>query len=237
MIMARERHGQPAVSRRDFLVTTGGRLIGAAEAAARRPKRGGTLRLGTRGDSTGLDPHRNLMYLVSQPLAATTQGLLDLDLQCEPVPGIATEWDISLDLLTYTFKLRQGALFHNGREIDAAAVKWNFERIQNPKTSHAFARSALSNLKETAAVDKYTVRCQWHETSAAFLSNIVYYPCNLMAPDSAAQTNTARDSAMPRRTNSSWKPGARQIEPSGSICMPRSTASSTTSCRFSICTT
>jgi peptide/nickel transport system substrate-binding protein len=196
-IMARETHGQPAFSRREFLATTGGSLagvtayglIGEAEAARRRPKRGGTLRFATRGDGTGLDPHRNLIYLVSQPLAATTQGLLDLNLQCEPVPGIATEWDISPDLFTYTFKLRQGARFHNGREIDAAAVKWNFERIQNPKTSHSFARSALSNLKETVAVDKYTVRCQLHEPSATFLSNVVYYPCNLMAPDSEAQAH------------------------------------------------
>lgn len=195
--MAREMHGPPAFSRREFLSTTGGSLaaaaayglIGEAEAARRRPRRGGTLRFATRGDSTGLDPHRNLMYPVSQPLAATTQGLLDLNLQCEPVPGIATEWDISPDLLTYTFKLRRGARFHNGREIDAAAVKWNFERIQNPKTSHAFARSALSNLKETVAVDKYSVRCQLHEPSASFLSNVVYYPCNLMAPDSEAQAH------------------------------------------------
>ena len=196
--MAREMPGQtPSLSRRDFLATTGGSITGAAayglmgeaEAAKRHRKRGGTLRFATRGDSTGLDPHRNLMYLVSQPLAATTQGLLDLNLQCEPVPGIATEWDISPDLSTYTFKLRQGTMFHNGREIDAAAVKWNFERIQNPKTSHSFTRSALSNLKEAIAVDKYTVRCQLHEPSATFLSNVVYYPCNLIAPGSEAKAH------------------------------------------------
>src|SRR5206468_4302475 len=131
----------PMLSRRAFLATTSGALAGAAacglvsqaEASKRHPQRGGTLRFATRADAAGLDPHRNTMYLVSYPLAATTQGLLDLDLQSEPVPGIAAEWDIALDLLTYTFKLRKGVLFHNGREIDAEAVKWNFERIQDPK--------------------------------------------------------------------------------------------------------
>ena len=73
--------------------------------------------------------------------------------------GLPTEWDISPDLLTYTFKLRKGVLFHNGREVDAEAVKWNFERIQDPKIGHPFTRSALGNLKETQAVDKYTLRC------------------------------------------------------------------------------
>jgi peptide/nickel transport system substrate-binding protein len=190
-------HTAPTLSRRAFLATTGGTLAGAAacglvgqaEAANRHPQRGGTLRFATRGDAAGLDPHRNTIYLVSTPLAAITQGLLDLDLKSEPVPGIAAEWDISPDLLTYTFKLRKGVLFHNGREVDAEAVKWNFERIQDPKIGHPFTRSALGNLKEAQALDKYTLRCVLQEPSVAFLADVVYYPCNLIAPDSAEQAN------------------------------------------------
>ncbi len=196
--MIREARGQDSTwSRRAFLIATGGAaaqvatygLGGQTEAATRHPQRGGTLRFATRGDSTGLDPHRNLIYLVSHPLTATSQGLLDLDLQCEPVPGIAEEWEASKDLLAYTFKLRKGARFHHGREIDAAAVQWNLARIQNPKTSHAFTRSALANLKTTEAVDKYTVRCHLHTPSAVFPSNVVYYPCSLIAPDSEEQAD------------------------------------------------
>src|SRR5919198_905099 len=190
-------HTDPMLSRRAFLATTSGALAGAAacglmgqaEAGKRRPQRGGTLRFATRSVAAGLDPHRNIMQLVSHPLAATTQGLLDLDLHSEPVPGIAAEWDIAPDLLTYTFKLRHGVLFHNGREVDAEAVKWNFERIQDPKIGHPLARSALGNLKETQVVDKYTVRCVLQEPSAAFLADVVYYPCNLIAPDSAEQAD------------------------------------------------
>jgi peptide/nickel transport system substrate-binding protein len=190
-------HTDPMLSRRAFLATTSGALasaaacglVGQAEAVKRHPQRGGTLRFATRGDAAGLDPHRNTIYLVSTPLAATTQGLLDLDLQSEPVPGIAETWDISPDLLIYTFKLRKGVLFHNGREVDAEAVKWNFERIQDPKIGGPFTRSALGNLKETQAIDKYTLRCVLQEPSIAFLADVVYYPCNLIAPDSAEQAN------------------------------------------------
>jgi peptide/nickel transport system substrate-binding protein len=185
------------LSRRAFLATTSGALAGAAacglvgqaEAVKRHPQRGGTLRFATREDAAGLDPHRNTMYLVSIPLAATTQGLIDLDLRSEPVPGIAEEWDVSPDLLTYTFKLRKGVLFHNGREVDAAAVQWNFERIQDAKIAHPFTRSALGNLKEVQAADKYTLRCILQEPSAVFLADLVYYPCNLIAPDSVEQAN------------------------------------------------
>ncbi len=186
------------LSRRAFLASTGGTLVGAAalglagpaEAGMRHPSRGGTLRFAMRSDSQGLDPHRNIMYLVSHPLGATVQGLLDLNLKLEPSPGIGTEWHASKDLMTYTFKLRKGVLFHNCREVDAPAVKWNFERIKDPKKSHSFTRSALGNVKEIVAPDKYTLRCHLHQPSAAFLANVVYYPCNLMAPDSEAQTDT-----------------------------------------------
>jgi hypothetical protein len=58
------------LSRREFLTATGGTLAGAAalgfagEARAGEPKpgRGGTLRVATRSDAIGLDPHRNIMY-------------------------------------------------------------------------------------------------------------------------------------------------------------------------------
>jgi peptide/nickel transport system substrate-binding protein len=185
------------LSRRALLASAGGALagaavhglVGAAGAGPQRPQRGGTLRFATRGDAAGLDPHRNPYYLVSTPLAATSQGLLDLNLRAEPVPGIAAEWDASPDLRVYTFRLRKEVLFHSGREVDAAAVKWNFERIKNPKTSHAFMRSALLNLKDITVLDKYTLRCHLVEPSAAFPSDVVYYPCNLIAPDSAEQAD------------------------------------------------
>src|SRR4029434_4873936 len=117
-------HTDPMLSRRAFLATTSGALasaaacglVGQAEAVKRHSPRGSTIRFATRGDAAGLDPHRNTIYLVSTPLAATTQGLIDLDGQSQPVPGVATTWDIAPDLLTYTFRLRQGVLFHNGRE-------------------------------------------------------------------------------------------------------------------------
>ncbi len=89
---------QTEMSRRSFLTTTGGVLAGAAamglagkaEAGEPKPGKGGTVRFATRSDAQGLDPHRNVMYYVSFPIALTTQGLLDLNTKLEPSPGIAT---------------------------------------------------------------------------------------------------------------------------------------------------
>jgi peptide/nickel transport system substrate-binding protein len=191
----KNKYDSTGSTRREFLATTaavaGAAMVGlpAKAAAKRHPKRGGTLRFGTRSDSISLDTHRNTVYFVSEPLAGMTGGLLDFDAKMEPVASIATEWGVSEDLKTWTFKLRRGAEFHNGETIDAQAVRWNIERILDPKIGHSFTRAALSDVERVTVDDKYTVRFHLKEASAAFDTNLVYYPVNLMAPASADKTD------------------------------------------------
>src|SRR5690606_4170990 len=42
-----------------------------------------------------------------------------------PVPRLATTWEVSDDRLTYSFDLREDALFHDGSTVDAEDVKWS----------------------------------------------------------------------------------------------------------------
>jgi peptide/nickel transport system substrate-binding protein len=44
-----------------------------------------------------------------------------------PVPGLAQSWSVSVDGLTWTFNLRSGLKFQDGTNLDAEAVKFNFE--------------------------------------------------------------------------------------------------------------
>lgn len=198
-------------TRREFLATTmalAGAAMGglphAVAATKRHPKRGGTLRFGMRDDSVGLDTHRNFIYFVSQPMAGLTGGLLDFNSKMEPVAAVATEWDASADLKTWTFKLRRGAEFHNGETIDAQAIKWNIERILDPKIGHSFTRSALTDVERVTVDDQYTVRFHLKDPSAAFDTNLVYYPVNLMAPGSVDSADTLPVSCGPFKFKS-WK--------------------------------
>ena len=47
---------------------------------------------------------------------------------------LAESHEVSEDGLTHTFTLKDGIMFHNGREITAEDVKYSLERVTNPKT-------------------------------------------------------------------------------------------------------
>ena len=150
-----DRHTEISdISRRTFLTTTSAALVGAAlgglapqsEAAQRHQQRGGVLQFGTRLDAAGLDSHRNNQYHTSHPIAALYTGLTDIDQKGNIVPGIAESWEPNKDLTSWVFRLRKGVLFHNGREVDAEAVKLNILRIKDPAIGTDWHRGTIASI-------------------------------------------------------------------------------------------
>jgi len=179
------------VSRRTFLATTGGALAGMAAfglvnpaaAAKRHPQRGGTLQYSSRTDISGLDAHRHNQNHQIHATAAMYDGLTDIDQRGNLVPSLAESWEPNKELNAWTFRLRKGVLFHNGREVDAEAVKLNLLRIQNPAIGMDFIRGGLENVASVEVLDKYTVRINAKVPDAALPISIMRYPIILMAPD------------------------------------------------------
>src|SRR5215472_16861225 len=181
-----------ALSRRAFLTTTSTAIVGAAlgglsprsAAAPRRPGRGGTWQFGPLLDTSGLDSHRHNQLHTSNPTAAMYTGITDLDQQGNIVPGIAESWEPNKDLTAWVFRLRKGVLFHNGREVDAEAVKLNIQRIKDPAIGDDWHRGALETIQSVDVLDKYTVRFNLTMPDVSVASHVMHYPTNLIAPES-----------------------------------------------------
>ncbi len=57
----------------------------------------------------------------------------------DPLPGMATSWDISTDGLKYTFHVRHGALWTNGDAVTARDFEYSWLRVLHPDTPARYA--------------------------------------------------------------------------------------------------
>ena len=73
-------------------------------------------------------------------------------------PALATSWSSSPDGKEWIFKLRSGVKFQDGTPFDAAAVKYNLDRILDPKTASAQLKSDVGPIKTVEVVDPLTVK-------------------------------------------------------------------------------
>ncbi len=71
------------------------------------------------------------------------EGLVGWDENSKVVPNLAEKWDISPDGRTYTFTIKKGVKFHNGRELKASDFKFSIERSANPDFASPTAKDYL----------------------------------------------------------------------------------------------
>lgn len=91
----------------------------------------------------------------SLPLSPkVTEGLLWFDLDMNPQPQLATEWSVSDDALTYTFKLREGVKWHDGVDFTADDVIYS---LQTLKELHPRGRTTFAYVETMEAPDTHTV--------------------------------------------------------------------------------
>lgn len=121
------------------------------------PKSGGTLKAAFQNEWAGLDPHTVSSYSSYQILNNVVEGLTFYDDNLNLVPWLAESWEQSADGLTWTFRLRQGVKFHNGREMTAEDVKWSFERLIDPATGAGNAARVGPPDTQIEVIDDYTV--------------------------------------------------------------------------------
>ncbi len=146
-----------------------------------------TLNLTDAGPIT-LDPalansDRSLSYVVE-----IFSGLVSFDPALNLTPDIAKNWDVTAGGTTYTFHLRQGVKFHDGREVTAADFKYSIERTCDPATGSQTAEIYLGDIEgvgerlagraaEVAgvkAIDNYTLQITIDAPKQYFLSKLAH---------------------------------------------------------------
>jgi peptide/nickel transport system substrate-binding protein len=110
------------------------------------------------------------------------ENLIGLDPQGEPVPQLATSWDVDTTAKTITFHLRQGVKFHDGTDFNADAVKWNLEMYMNSD------KNDLRDVQTVDVVDPYTVRLNMSKLDVDFIQSLSYTCAGKMISPTAYAT-------------------------------------------------
>ena len=166
----------------------GAALIGlmAGQATAQdEPKMGGTLVVGAETELGTRDPAVSESGAAARVNRLVFEGLVGRDYYVDTkgapppiVPLLATEWTVSDDGLTYTFKLREGVKFHDGTPFNADAVVFNVRRVSDPDFEYYNSRGAgipsvrYYNMTSVEKIDDMTVAFHLSAPNAFFVSQL-----------------------------------------------------------------
>ena len=114
---------------------------------------------GSSGEKLSMDPAVNTTGEDLVYVSSIYDALVDLDASFRPIPVLAESWQQSADGRQWTFRLRRGVKFHDGRDFTSADVVYTFKRLLDPATaSGARATLAFLDPEQIEAVDSHTVR-------------------------------------------------------------------------------
>ncbi|MBW1867504.1 MAG: ABC transporter substrate-binding protein [Deltaproteobacteria bacterium] len=168
---------QGKISRRDFLTRLSAigmtaavaPLFFTAPAQAKKIRKGGRLRLGLGGGSTtdSLDPATMKDAMAYNINWQVRNCLTEVDYEGNIVPELAESWNSSPDAKKWTFKLRRGVEFHNGKTLEADDIVFsiNHHRGENSKSA---AKSIVNPIEDIKIDGKNTVVFNLKEGNAEF---------------------------------------------------------------------
>jgi peptide/nickel transport system substrate-binding protein len=127
---------------------------------------GGRFRVLLPAEPRDLDPNSisDESSLVMAPNLYSRLAMLDEDARLHP--DLAESWDVSPGGLQYTFHLRAGVRWHDGRPFEAADVRWTLEHLQRHPS---LAAEALRRIAAVETPDEHTVILRLREPWAPFL--------------------------------------------------------------------
>jgi oligopeptide transport system substrate-binding protein len=160
--------------------------VWAQQSSARaEPLQGGVYRRPLGHDPKTLDPARVRDVYSLTVTGQIFDGLVQYDQTLTILPGLAQFWKASRDNLTWTFMLRKGVKFHDGRELTADDVVYSLTRLLDPRIDSVvagffttiagakqFRAGQSSRVSGLVAVDRYTVQVTLAEAPLTFVAGL-----------------------------------------------------------------
>jgi peptide/nickel transport system substrate-binding protein len=142
-------------------------LSGTAQAAV--PKKGGRLTIGCTGGSTtdSMDPGTLTSNMNQNLNWQIRNNLVEIDHNFNAIPELAESWSASADAKKWTFKLRKGVEFHNGKSFTAEDVIYSLNHHRGEESKSA-AKAYLKSIKSMKADGKHEVVFELSGGSADF---------------------------------------------------------------------
>src|SRR5262245_19581827 len=147
------------------------------------PRYGGTYHRASWQEPLTLDPAFLWDIYATTVALQMFDGLVQFDANLNVVPCIAKSWAASRDGLVWTFHLRQGVKFHNGREVHADDFVYTFTRILDPRTASPrawlfqrvqgaakFRAGEAERVEGLQALDAYTLQITLSQPYAPFIT-------------------------------------------------------------------
>jgi peptide/nickel transport system substrate-binding protein len=139
------------------------------------PKRGGVLNRRLNVDPPSFDTLENAAGVVMYSTGPCYNGLVrysELDPE-KIVPDLAESYEISPNGLAYTFTLRKGVNFHDGKPFTAEDVKFTFDVLRDPPKGYVSVRAKmLGAIESIVLVDPHVVRFQLKRKSPSLIANL-----------------------------------------------------------------
>ena len=143
----------------------------ASASRGQAPEYGGSVVVAVTGDPGGLNPSITTQGGVTTVCGSIFSGLVAQDFDLNPVPDLATSWEVSPDGLIYTFHLAPNAEFHDGVPVTSDDVRFTFEELL--LKFHSRTRASIGDkLSRILTPDTHTVVFEFKQPYAAFLQLI-----------------------------------------------------------------
>jgi ABC-type transport system substrate-binding protein len=206
------RPGEPA--RSGGPDAAGGGAAPRAQVSEPAPKRGGTITMAILKDLTLMNPLVNTKSTDQSIRELMYEPLLELDDKGHIQPRLAESWEVSPDGKVYTFKLRRGVKFHDGREMTAEDAKFAVDYTMEPGNgAYGFNRFTLVERVDTP--DLYTLRFTLRQPSAPFLSAMTTTQTFSVVPSGSLEPGVDKMGRFPPGTGPfqfvEWQPKQRMV--------------------------